>query len=257
MARFRPKGNEDDCPAESPHVRYHPSVCVSSRRGNCSLRAPNSKEAMADDEVDDEFDPGAVEEELDEDALEEDLDEDLVAADGDDGEIVVADGDEDEADTPEGTKARARKRASSAGEEEEDDEEEADPDDVEADLDTILKDRIAAADEEEDDEEEETAPKAAPETPDGVVPKRANEFTCTGCFLLVNRGQFGKGDDLRCPVGETDCPAIEVLNKPPKPVTVIGKPGKAPAKIPAKAPATAPAKATKSAAKVTKAAKKK
>ena len=35
------------------------------------------------------------------------------------------------------------------------DEEEADPDDVEADLDAILKDRIAAAEEEEDDEEEE------------------------------------------------------------------------------------------------------
>ena len=88
-----------------------------------------------------------------------------------------------------------------------------DPDDVEADLDAILKDRIAAADDEEDEDEAEVVDKNAPETPDGVTPKKANEFICTGCFLLVNRGQFGPADNMTCPVGEADCPAITQLSK--------------------------------------------
>ncbi len=98
----------------------------------------------------------------------------------------------------------------------EEDEEVVDPDDVEADLDTILKDRIAAADDEEDEEEVEVADTRGPETPDGVTPKKANEFVCTGCFLLVNRGQFGPADQMACPVGESDCPAITVLQKAKK-----------------------------------------
>ena len=107
---------------------------------------------------------------------------------------------------------RARKKA--AGDDEvEEDEEVVDPDDVEADLDTILKDRIAAADDEEDEEEVEVADARGPETPDGVTPKKANEFVCTGCFLLVNRGQFGPADHMACPVGESDCPAIAVLQQ--------------------------------------------
>ncbi len=91
-----------------------------------------------------------------------------------------------------------------------------DPDDVEADLDTILKDRIAAADDEEDEEEVEAADTRGPETPDGVTPKKANEFVCPGCFLLVNRGQFGPADNMTCPVGESDCPAITQLQKAKK-----------------------------------------
>ena len=98
----------------------------------------------------------------------------------------------------------------------EDDEEELDPDDVEADLDTILKDRIAAADEDEDEEELDQPPAKA-DAPDGVVPKRANEFMCPGCFLLVNRGQFGPETNLQCPVGESECPAIELLQTAPAP----------------------------------------
>ena len=110
---------------------------------------------------------------------------------------------------------RARKKAA-ADDETEEDEEEADPDDVEADLDTILKDRIAAAEDEEDEEEAEVADTRGPETPDGVTPKKANEFVCTGCFLLVNRGQFGPADNMTCPVGESDCPAITQLQKAKK-----------------------------------------
>jgi hypothetical protein len=35
-----------------------------------------------------------------------------------------------------------------------------------------------------------------------------------GCFLLVNRNQFGPIDDLQCPVGESDCPAIQEILHP-------------------------------------------
>jgi hypothetical protein len=184
-----------------------------------ALQALNNKETMADD-LDEDFDPDAIEEDIDEevdpdaidpDAIDEDLvDDDLAPADDlvDDAEEAVVVDETDEAKAPEATPpARAKKRA----DDEEDDDEELDPDDVEADLDTILKDRIAAADEDEDEDELEEQPRTTAEAPDGVVPKRANEFMCMGCFLLVNRGQFGPENNLQCPVGESECPSIEVV----------------------------------------------
>jgi hypothetical protein len=158
---------------------------------------------MADDDLDEEFDPEAIDEDLDEDALvEDDLDEEGIVDDD-----AIADEDVDEEDeAPDEVAARAKKRR-----DDDDDDEEADPDDVEADLDTILKDRIAAADDEDEDDDELVEPQRPAEGPDGVVPKRANEFMCTGCFLLVNRGQFGPEDDMQCPVGESECPAIDEL----------------------------------------------
>ena len=193
-------------------------MCI-IRRGN-DLIGRDGKDTMADDELDEDFDPAAIEEEIDEEALDAGpLDEDDDLADDVlvDVEVLVEPADEEVPAEP----AVARKKK--AAEEEEDDDDELDPDDVEADLDTILKDRIAAVEEEEDDEElEEVAPKAA-ESPDGVVPKKANEFTCHGCFLLVNRGQFGPENNMRCPVGESDCPAIEQLQATPKPVVKAAK----------------------------------
>jgi Domain of unknown function (DUF4193) len=179
---------------------------------------PEHKDTMADDDVIDEAD--GFEEDLDADIDVDDLDEEALDEDGLDDDL--ASGDEgfvatDDADiaveVPEEPAPRARKKASGDDEPEED-EEVVDPDDVEADLDTILKDRIAAADDEDEDEEEVEAPDPrGPETPDGVTPKKANEFVCPGCFLLVNRGQFGPADNMTCPVGESDCPAIAQLQK--------------------------------------------
>jgi len=173
---------------------------------------------MADDDViDDDFD-GGIEADLDVDVDEldeEDLeavvvdDDDAVLPVDEDDEVLVADPAIEVDDEP---APRGRKKA--AGDDEvEDDDEVADPDDVEADLDAILKVRIAAADDEEDEDEAEVVDKNAPEAPDGVTPKKANEFVCTGCFLLVNRGQFGPADNMTCPVGEADCPAIIQLSK--------------------------------------------
>ncbi len=167
-----------------------------------------------DEDLEVDLDEDALDEDaLDEDALEEgalgedDLDDELVT--GDDVALVVEE--EEEAEP-----APRNRKKGSGDDEVEEDEEVVDPDDVEADLDTILKDRIAAADDEEDEEEVEAPDPRGPETPDGVTPKKANEFTCTGCFLLVNRGQFGPADHLTCPVGESDCPAIAVLQKAKK-----------------------------------------
>ena len=82
----------------------------------------------------------------------------------------------------------------------------ADPDDVEADLDTILKDRIAAADDDDEDEERGGAAGPTADAPDGVVPKRANEFMCLACFLLVNRSQFGPERQAAVPGGRERVP---------------------------------------------------
>ena len=70
--------------------------------------------------------------------------------------------------------------AQPAGAGEEDDEDETDPDEVEADLNEILRDRIAA---DEDEEEEEDAP--APVPTGGTVERQDTELHCPHCFLLI------------------------------------------------------------------------
>jgi hypothetical protein len=92
--------------------------------------------------------------------------------------------------------------AKKAGEGEEDDDE-PDPDDVEADLDTILKDRIAANDDEDDDEdEEEEVPTRTTEKPkegpNRVTPRQPGEFVCTSCFLVKQRTQLADAANDLC-----------------------------------------------------------
>ncbi|MFP5487648.1 MAG: DUF4193 family protein, partial [Acidimicrobiia bacterium] len=76
------------------------------------------------------------------------------------------------------------------------------PDDVEADLDTILKDRMVAADDDDDDDDDDDVPATDErgESIDGLQPKRADEILCSSCFLLVRPNAPG------CPVGDDDCP---------------------------------------------------
>ena len=64
----------------------------------------------------------------------------------------------------------------------EDDEDEPDPSDVEADLDEILRDRIAAGDDDEEDGEGEVT--LVPASGD-VEGRREGETHCPNCFLLV------------------------------------------------------------------------
>lgn len=166
---------------------------------------------MADDEViddemeveeDDDLIDDVIDDELDGDDLEDDEDdvpdEELVASVVDD----VEDAEEEAPPVP----AKGR-----AGDEEDDDDDDVDPDDVEEDLDTILKDRIAAG-ADEDDEDDEEAPIEEGPGGDRVAPRAAEEFSCNECFLLVRRSQFSaKRTD--CPGGldGEDCPVKREL----------------------------------------------
>jgi len=167
-----------------------------------------------EDEQDADVDVDALDEDaLDEDALDVDLDEEdfgdegfvaAAAADGDVDAGAVVDLEEaDDEPLP-----RGRKKAD---DDEADDDDAADPDDVEADLQSILEDRIAANDDDDEEDEVEVDTRPGPENADGVAPKRSNEYMCNCCFLLVSPAQFGKPSQPRCPVGEDPCPAIAAL----------------------------------------------
>ncbi len=155
------------------------------------------------DEVDEEAEPDDLDGDIDEDdVIDEDLvvDDDLAAVAPDEviGDAVEEDEDDDAA-------APERPTRTAAAKEGDDDEEEPDPDDVEADLDTILKDRIAANDDEEDEEEEEKPGRVKkPGTEDDgtgenrVAPRKAGEFVCSSCFLVKPNMQLADAKKKLC-----------------------------------------------------------
>ena len=158
---------------------------------------------MADDE-EITTEPEEEFEEVDEDAdidpaelCEDELDEDVLEADDEfvplDDDFVAAEDDEDDDDT-----SGPVRRSVPAGEDEDEDDDIIAPDDVEADLDTILKDRLVAAD--DDDENEDDEPEEKGEAADRLQPKRADEQLCPTCFLLVRQGA------PVCPIGDDECP---------------------------------------------------
>lgn len=124
------------------------------------------------------------------------------APDEDDDDDVVVDAEdeeeEEEDDADEAPTTRTKKRVPPAEEEEDEDDELLSPDDVEADLDRILKDRMVTVEEEDDDEEVETDDRG--EASDRLQPKRADEQLCPSCFLLV------RATAPACPVGDDACP---------------------------------------------------
>jgi hypothetical protein len=160
-----------------------------------------------DDELDTEVEPDLEEPDLEEPDLEEpdlddvvlddvvldveDLDTDLDAS----LELVVAvdEGEEAEEEGAVLTATLAKKVV-----EDDEDDDEADPDDVEADLSAILKDRIAAADDLDEDEEEEVEPG---ETSGRVQPRTDGEFICSSCFLVKSVSQRVPGSKDLC----SDC----------------------------------------------------
>jgi hypothetical protein len=140
-------------------------------------------------------------EELIEGDLDELVDDDLIAEDGlaipdddDDADVVVV---EEEEDVPEVPEVGA-KVATKAGEEsEEDDEEEPDDEDVEASLDTILKERLVV----EEVEDDEDTPEPEDRTGDGVervLPKQPGEFVCRSCFLVKHPNQLADRKKMLC-----------------------------------------------------------
>ena len=171
------------CPVtEDP---WHPSpsvLCAITLRNPaeclCSAATPpESRYDMSDDESIEEED----EEELDEEELnEEELNEEELDDNAGDDED-----DDDDVDTP----ARPS-----------DEDDDDDDDDVEADLDAILKDRIAAGDDEDDDDEQVASKKPAVATGEAepVQARQENEFSCPHCFLLVNPASVVNGECPHC-----------------------------------------------------------
>ena len=151
---------------------------------------------------------GAEEEELSEEDLDDELVDDVDLPVADD---VVATDDDDEDDDDDDDVPTARRKP--AGEDDDDDEDDDDPDDVEADLDAILKDRIAAGTDDEEEEDEVPEGPADPDVGERVAAKSAEEFTCTGCFMIVHPRQFGRLGRLECPEGYDPCPSIQVVEK--------------------------------------------
>ena len=106
---------------------------------------------------------------------EEDLEDAPLDADADDEDDDNDDDDDDEsgpAPTPD------------SNEDDDDD----DPADVEADLDAILKDRIASGEDEDDETGESAAPKketAVQGDEDSIEARRQGEVTCPSCFLII------------------------------------------------------------------------
>ncbi len=145
---------------------------------------------MAEDEDFEDLEEPDDADVVDLEALEEDdiLDEDTITEDEElDEDLDVAD--------EEGTDNAV---VTEEEEEEDEDDDVLDPDDVEAGLDVILKDRLVAVDEE--DEEDEETPEVD-ERGDGstkVLPKRPGEFVCESCFLLKHPSQLADPVRMLC-----------------------------------------------------------
>ena len=80
-----------------------------------------------------------------------------------------------------------------------DDDDDDEDDEVEADLDTILKERLSSADDEDDDEEDEEGVITTAEG-DRIPGKQEDEILCEGCFLLVKESQYDMRENIAsCP----------------------------------------------------------
>ncbi|HEV3280937.1 MAG TPA: DUF4193 family protein [Acidimicrobiales bacterium] len=143
-----------------------------------------------------------IEGDLDELADDDDLivEDDAIAIPGEEDEdVVLADEEVDEVvdeivEVPEaGTKAPAK-----AGEEaDEEEEDEPEDEDVEASLDTILKERLVV----EEVEDDEDPPEPEDRTGDGVervLPKQPGEFVCRSCFLVKHPNQLADRKKMVC-----------------------------------------------------------
>ncbi|MEJ7721394.1 MAG: hypothetical protein WKF58_13600 [Ilumatobacteraceae bacterium] len=163
------------------------------------------------DDTDEALDTSADEpsEDLLVDAVDDDVEVFGEVADvfeSDDDDDTTEDNEEEEAaEGDDAAEATATTRKKKVEEEEEDDDEILAPDDVEADLDRILKDRMVTSDEQDDDDDDDTTATAAPERGEDsgrLQPKRSDEVLCSSCFLLVRTSAPG------CPVGDDACPVF-------------------------------------------------
>ncbi len=109
------------------------------------------------------------------------------ADDADDALVV------DDLEVPEPEPVRPK-----AEDEEEEEEDTLDPDDVEASLDDILKDRLVIEEVEVDDDEEHPDVDDRGSETSVVIPKRPDEFVCQSCFLVKHPSQMADKNRLLC-----------------------------------------------------------
>jgi hypothetical protein len=98
---------------------------------------------------------------------------------------------------PEVAAKTATKPGTTGEESEEEEEEEPDDEDVEASLDTILKERLVV----EEPEDDEDTPEPEDRTGDGVervLPKQPGEFVCRSCFLVKHPNQLADRKKMLC-----------------------------------------------------------
>jgi hypothetical protein len=142
-----------------------------------------------------------IEGDLDELADDDDLiveDGLAIADDDDDDDVAVAVVEEDDETSVVPEPAAKTAKAGTTGEESEDEEEEEpDDEDVEASLDTILKERLVV----EEPEDDEDTPEPEDRTADGVervLPKQPGEFVCRSCFLVKHPNQLADRKKMLC-----------------------------------------------------------
>jgi Domain of unknown function (DUF4193) len=167
---------------------------------------PDDDDIDIDDEAMEELEPidgadfeGDLEDaEFDGDIDLEDLTEDDVLGEDDD---VLGDDDDlaDDAlvDVLEVEEEPAAVRPKAPDDEEEDDDEQ-DPDDVEASLDDILKDRLVIEEVEVDDDDEQPDVDDRSSETSVVIPKRPDEFVCQLCFLVKHPSQLADKTSQLC-----------------------------------------------------------
>ena len=151
---------------------------------------------MADEEDEDFEEESEEPEDLEDPDLDELSENDLVEDDDAlDDEDALVDEEEEEPAAVEGAPVKA-KTSDDDDEEEDEDDDEVDPDDVEASLDVILKDRLVVEDEEEDEDEPDVEDRT--EGPTKVQPKRPDEFVCQSCFLVKHPSQLADAKRQLC-----------------------------------------------------------
>ena len=160
---------------------------------------------MSDDTLQDDLD-----EQLDDD-LDEELDDDLDDDVAGDADAAVPDVEADvDADVvadvvAEPAAPKAKRRVKKADDEDEADgddlDEELHPDDVETPLDALLKEKTASATMADDEDELEDDEPDGDEPVEGtgrIQPRRASEFHCSSCFLLLPRSQLADEERMLC-----------------------------------------------------------
>ncbi|HUV09772.1 MAG TPA: DUF4193 family protein [Acidimicrobiia bacterium] len=157
---------------------------------------------MSDDTLEDKVDV-----DLEDADLDEDLEDDDLTEEGDDDAIVGADAlatdvvaDDVEPKVPK-AKPRVKKTEEDDDADGDDLDEELHPDDVETPLDALLKEKTASAKMEDDEDELEDDEPDGDEPVEGsgrIQPRRASEFHCSSCFLLLPRSQLADEERMLC-----------------------------------------------------------